>query len=188
MGPRKDWKPLESGSVKVPGDIAVLGDGSLVVVDGGSIVKLEAAGDTLAEKARLSQWGEKAERGVWETAAGGRRRPHPGRRYRSPPRAVGRCGDVPAAGPVRPDRRGRHGSGGPGSTDRRGHRRLPRRGLRRGQPAYCEAADEPITWFGLNLGVTDGWDEEHPNPSPNLSPNPSPNLSPNLPRLHGRKR
>ena len=58
--PRKDWKPLECGSVKAPGDIAVLGDGSLVVVDGGSIVKLEAAGDTLAEKARLSQWGEKA--------------------------------------------------------------------------------------------------------------------------------
>jgi hypothetical protein len=58
--PRKDWKQLECGSVTAPGDIAVLGDGSLVVVDGGSIVKLEAVGDTLVEKARLSQWGDKA--------------------------------------------------------------------------------------------------------------------------------
>jgi DNA-binding beta-propeller fold protein YncE len=58
--PRKDWKSLECGSVKTPGDIAVLGDGSLVVVDGGSIVKLEASGDTLTERARLAKWGDKS--------------------------------------------------------------------------------------------------------------------------------
>ena len=58
--PRKDWKQLVCESVAAPGDIAVLGDGSLVVVDGGSIVKLGIDGDTLVEKARLSQWGDKA--------------------------------------------------------------------------------------------------------------------------------
>ena len=41
-----------------PGDIAVLDDGSLILVDGASVVRLEVAGDALRETARLTQWGQ----------------------------------------------------------------------------------------------------------------------------------
>lgn len=56
--PRKEWKALTAETITEPGDIAVLADGTLVVVDGGSIVKLEVSGDSLKEKLRLSQWGD----------------------------------------------------------------------------------------------------------------------------------
>ncbi|MFA6292589.1 MAG: hypothetical protein WC637_12445 [Victivallales bacterium] len=56
--PRKEWKALTAETITDPGDIAVLADGILLVVDGGSIVKLEESGDTLKEKLRLSQWGD----------------------------------------------------------------------------------------------------------------------------------
>ena len=56
--PRKEWKALTAETITEPGDIAVLADGMLLVVDGGSIVKLEMSGDNLKEKLRLSQWGD----------------------------------------------------------------------------------------------------------------------------------
>jgi len=56
--PRKEWKELAANSITAPGDIAVLDDGSLIVVDGPSIVRLEVSGDALRETARLTQWGQ----------------------------------------------------------------------------------------------------------------------------------
>jgi hypothetical protein len=55
--PRKEWKALTAVGITAPGDIAALDDGTLVVVDGGSLVRLAVTGDTLTERARLTQWG-----------------------------------------------------------------------------------------------------------------------------------
>jgi hypothetical protein len=56
--PRKEWKSLMTESITEPGDIAVLDDGSLVVVDGSSIVRVNVRGDGLSERSRLSRWGD----------------------------------------------------------------------------------------------------------------------------------
>lgn len=58
--PRKQWEELLAESITAPGDIAVLDDGSLIVVDNNSIVQLELAGNKLTEKKRLTSWGKKS--------------------------------------------------------------------------------------------------------------------------------
>lgn len=55
--PRKEWKALTITGITEPGDIAALDDGSLVVVDGSAIMRLDVKGDTLSERSRLSHWG-----------------------------------------------------------------------------------------------------------------------------------
>lgn len=53
------WKrlPVTSGTVEVPGDIAVLGDGRLAVADAATVAVLEPDGDGLKVVHRLTQWG-----------------------------------------------------------------------------------------------------------------------------------
>ena len=57
---KSGWKALtvDGGALTAPGDLTVLADGALMVADGGALIRLEAAGDTLRVTARLDHWGD----------------------------------------------------------------------------------------------------------------------------------